>query len=214
MIKNYYFNIRWQIVNIIPVANHKILDIGCGSGATLKKLKELGKASEIHGIEINEEVVKDSDICDKIITGDIESMTLPYTEKYFDYIIFADVLEHLYDPEKTLNKCKNLLKDDGFVIATIPNIKYFTTLIKLILFDEFEYKDSGILDRTHLRFFTKKSIKKLFHDCGFRVVQVDSNIYIPIKSLDNSIYNNKTFSELCPGSSFITMQYIIKALKK
>lgn len=211
--RDYFSNIRWNIIDLIPEGNHRILDIGCGDGGTLKKLKELGKANEIFGIELNEDIAKKlSQDLDEIVIGDVESIEPTFNEKYFDYILFGDSLEHLINPDKVLNKYKKLLKDDGFIIASIPNIKYFIIISKLIIFDEFKYVDAGILDRSHLRFFTKREIKRMFQNANLKIIYIEPNLWWPIKIIDNSIFN--IFSKLLPGSSFFTIQYLIKARKE
>lgn len=208
--KTYFSYIRWDIINQVPEGNHRILDVGCGAGATLLKLKELGKANEIFGIEINEDIAgKLSPLLNGIIIGDIESIKLPFNEKYFDYILFGDILEHLINPDKILNQYKELLKDDGFIIATIPNIKHFNILLRLIILDEFKYVDEGILDKSHLRFFTKKEIENLFMRNKFKIVEINPIIYGRIKILKN-LFRNK----ILPGGSFFALQYLIKARKK
>lgn len=212
--KDTYFSIvRWNIINLIPEGDHRILEIGCGSGATLKVLKETGKAKEICGIEINKNLSKQlSQDLDRYVIGDVESIDIPFEENYFDYILYGDVLEHLISPEKVLNKYKKVLKDDGIVIASIPNIKYFSILLNLILFDKFEYANSGILDKSHLRFFTKKEIKKMFEKENLKIVDTKPNFWWPIKAIDKIFFN--VFSKLLPGKSFFTIQYIIKAMKE
>src|SRR5665647_1112893 len=179
--KAYFSNTRWEIIKLIPSGNHKILDVGCGAGGTLRKLKELGKANEIVGIEINEGVARNSsDALDELHIGDVETMDLPYPEKYFDYILFADVLEHLINPWRVLDIYRNLLKDDGYLIAILPNVRRYDVLMRLILFNEFRYSDEGILDRSHLRFFTKKETIKMFQDAQFEVVDL-IHLHVRIK---------------------------------
>jgi 2-polyprenyl-3-methyl-5-hydroxy-6-metoxy-1,4-benzoquinol methylase len=222
-----YFSVtRWEIIKLIPSGNHKILDVGCGAGSTLRKLKELGKANEIVGIEINEDVARNSsDALDKLHIGDVETMDLPYPEKYFDYILFADVLEHLINPRRVLRIYRNLLRDDGYLIATIPNIKHYNVLMRLILFDEFRYSDTGILDRSHLRFFTKKEIIKMFQDEQFEVVDL-IHLHVPIKPANEAAekalsdlpsrlrYKSSLYINQCLAkSSFYAYQYLIKAKK-
>lgn len=210
--KNYFSNIRWNIIDLIPEGNHRVLDVGCGDGATLKKLREMGKASEIFGIEINEDIVENlSQDLDKIIIGDVELIEPQFNNDYFNYIIFADILEHLIDPDKILHQYKKFLKDDGYIIASIPNIKYFSILLRLIIFDEFKYVDDGILDRSHLRFFTKKETKKMFQNENLKIIHIEPNFWWPIKIIDDKIFN--VFSKFLPGRSFFTIQYIIKARK-
>jgi 2-polyprenyl-3-methyl-5-hydroxy-6-metoxy-1,4-benzoquinol methylase len=222
----YYSTTRWEIIKLIPSGSHKILDVGCGVGSTSRQLKELGKANEIVGIEINEEVARDSsDAIDKLHIGDVETMDIPYPEKYFDYILLADVLEHLIDPRGVLHKCKSLLLDDGYIIATFPNIKHYNVLIRMILFDEFRYSDAGILDRTHLRFFTKKEIIKMFQDEQFELVDL-IHLHAPIKptyeetdkvlsSLPSRLrYKSALYiTQQLVKSSFGAFQYLLKAKK-
>jgi 2-polyprenyl-3-methyl-5-hydroxy-6-metoxy-1,4-benzoquinol methylase len=204
--------IRWEIISLIPTGDHKILDVGSGAGCTLRKLKALGKASEIVGIEINQKAAADSsDHLDALFIGDVETMDLPYSDKYFDYILLADVLEHLINPSDVLHKCKNLLSDDGYVIATIPNIKHYSVLLGLILFDEFRYTDHGVLDKSHLRFFTKKEIKRMFRDEQLEVVDL---VALGLQKYgDQTLRSSKITSRLYSNNSFFAYQYLIKAKK-
>lgn len=221
--------IRWDLIQLIPTGDHKILEIGCGAGHTLKKLKELGKAKEIVGIEINEQLTQDlSDNLDGLYVGDVEIMDLPNTEKYFDYILFGDVLEHLINPRRVLQRCRSLMSDDGFVIASIPNIKHHSILLRLILFDEFQYTDAGILDRSHLRFFTKKEIVKMFNDEKFDVIDLiplyDGGpgtgykdklfTYLNSSRLLSYLSSLEIFFLFFLDSSFYARQYVIKAKKE
>lgn len=225
----YSTSIRWEIIQLIPTGDHKILDVGCGAGQTLKKLKELGKANEIVGIEIDEQVTRDlSGTLDRLYVGDVETMDLPYTEKYFDYILFGDVLEHLINPRRVLHSYRKLIKDDGFIIASIPNIKYYSVVLRLLFYDEFQYTDAGILDSSHLRFFTKKEIINMFKEENF---EVDDLIPVYVEGTPPKRYKSRLFTYLSNrlflclsrshilamyflDSSFYAYQYIIKAKKK
>jgi len=203
----YYSTIRWDIIDLIPEGRHKVLDVGCGAGSTLKKLKETGKALEIWGVEVNAMYAKELEkALNGFFMGDAETHGHHFENRYFDYIIFGDVLEHLYDPKKTVRRYKNYLKDDGFIIASVPNLKYFRILIDLILFDRFEYRDTGILDNTHLRFFTKKEIVKIFEDEGFRICRIYDKIGLPLLC-------NGVVRDMLPAVSFFTYQYLLKTRK-
>ena len=226
--EGYSSNIRWDVIPLIPTGDNKILEVGCGAGYTLKKLKELGKANEIVGIEMNEQVSQDlSDTLDRLYVGDVETIDLPQNEKYFDYILFVDVLEHLINPRGVLHDYKTLLRDGGYIIASIPNIKHHSVLLPLIFFDEFQYSDFGLLDASHLRFFTKKEILKMFKEEKLEVVDL-----IPLydeprweKKYRNMLFtflNKRLFSYLYRlqilimyfmDNSFYVRQYIIKAKK-
>lgn len=91
-------------------------------------------------------------------------------KKYFDYIICADILEHLSDPWVILNKIHKWLKDDGKIIVTLPNIRNYRILKDLVFLGKWEYKESGILDKTHLRFFTKSSFSKALSRADFEII--------------------------------------------
>lgn len=104
---------------------------------------------------------------DKVIVGNIERINLTdyFTPNYFYCIIFADVLEHLKNPWTVLKGTTNFLTDSGFVIISFPNVRHYTTIINLVK-GYWPYRERGIHDKTHLRFFTFKNIKNAFR-CGF-----------------------------------------------
>jgi 2-polyprenyl-3-methyl-5-hydroxy-6-metoxy-1,4-benzoquinol methylase len=115
---------------------------------------------------------------DKVIVGGIEEQPgLP--DGYFDCIVFNDVLEHLVDPWTVLRSIKVKLKSGGCVVASIPNVRHFSNLRQLILEKEWRYMDCGVLDRTHLRFFTEKSIRRMFEDCGYNLCSIDGIVERP-----------------------------------
>ncbi len=91
-------------------------------------------------------------------------------DKYFDCIILNDILEHLSDPHSLLKNINQKLSINGVIVASIPNIRYFEVLFFLLLFKRWDYKDHGVLDKTHSRFFTQKNIKELFQESGYEVV--------------------------------------------
>ncbi|MCG2737897.1 MAG: class I SAM-dependent methyltransferase [Candidatus Methanoperedenaceae archaeon] len=206
--RQYFSYIRGDIIDLISVGNHRILDVGCGEGRTLRQLKELGKAKETIGIEINENMANRlAQNVDKMIIGDVENLELDFEKEFFDYIIFGDILEHLRNPIKILKEYSEYLKNDGYIIASIPNLNHYGVVIPLIFFDKFEYKMAGILDKTHLRFFTRKSILKLFNSSGFELITIKSNK----KSFIVAIFTFITFGIL---NRFFVYQYFIKARKK
>jgi len=133
------------------------------------------------GIEIDKESAQIAKkYCKDVIVGDIETMdSLPYPEEYFDVIIFGDVLEHLKDPLSVLKKLKKYLNKNGYIICSIPNIAHIYVRLNL-LFGRWEYQDTGILDKTHLRFFTKKTAIKLIEDAEYKIEEL---YYTPWVSL-------------------------------
>lgn len=150
----------------------RVLDVGCSSGYLDMRLKEMG--CEITGIEINEEEARSArKYCRDVIVGDIESIDIDFPQKHFDVIVFADILEHLKDPIKALKKIRRFLKDDGFVIISVPNIANWSVRLKL-LFGKFEYKEKGIMDKTHTHFFTLKSLKGDVKEGGFALEKLEA----------------------------------------
>lgn len=159
------------------IGNDKtVLDVGCSTGYIARELKK--KGCHVVGIEIDEVAAEMArNYCGKVIVGDIEEVKeLPYPDGYFDVIILSDVLEHLKRPDVVLLKLKRYLKPGGFVIASIPNIARLEYRLKL-LFGKFDYEDyekSGILSSAHLRFFTRKTARKLFETSGYKIIKVDT----------------------------------------
>lgn len=162
---------HFKIVNYVG-SNKKVLDVGCATGYLAKNLKE--NDCYVTGIEINVEAGKIARMfCDEVIIADIEKKEeLPLPRKFFDVIIYGDILEHLKRPDLVLMKLKEYLADSGYTIACIPNIAYYRNRIKL-LFGRFQYQETGTLDLTHLRFFTLKTAKELFESCGYEVSKID-----------------------------------------
>jgi len=160
-----------KIINHIGY-NKKVLDIGCSTGYIAKELRK--KNCSIVGIEIDEtsaEVARK--YCDEVIVADVEEIKeLHFQEKFFDVMIFSDALEHLKRPDSVLITFKKYLNPEGFAIASIPNIARLEFRIKLLL-GKFNYEESGILSRGHLRFFTLKTAKELFESSGYKIAKID-----------------------------------------
>ncbi len=209
----YFSGVRWDVISLIPDGDHRILEIGCGTGNTLIKLRELKKAQEIIGIEMNSDILQDNcSRLDAILIGDVEEIEPTFEEDYFDYIIFADVLEHLVNPAAVLKRYSPYLKNTGYIIASIPNVKNYRVLLDLVLYDKFEYADSRILDRSHLRFFTRREMCNLFCEAGLNIVSIRSMFGGGrLGNLDR--YLSDSLGRILSGVSFLTVQYIIKAAR-
>jgi 2-polyprenyl-3-methyl-5-hydroxy-6-metoxy-1,4-benzoquinol methylase len=166
---DYSTHIRSDIVDCIDAPTDKpirVLEVGCGCGATLLSIKSCYRNAQLYGIELNSNAAIDANLFADVSSTDIEQSTLDYPSGFFDYIIFADVLEHLTDPWKVLADIKACLSPSGQVLASIPNVMHYTVIRDLIN-GYWTYRDAGIMDRTHLRFFTAHEINRLFTDAGF-----------------------------------------------
>ena len=162
-----------KIQNLINKDDREILDVGCSSGYLDILIKNKFNPN-IWGIEINKnDSIKAKKNVDKILNIDIENYDLSKIKKKFDIIILADILEHLKNPEKILNNLTKLLKPKGRIIASIPNFLHFSIKIK-ILTDKWKYENYGLLDKTHLRFFSYDSIKKLFNSSHLHINYIDT----------------------------------------
>jgi 2-polyprenyl-3-methyl-5-hydroxy-6-metoxy-1,4-benzoquinol methylase len=169
----YYSLDRTALMPFVPEDLEKVLDVGCSEGWFGKRLKEQKGVKEVWGVEPFESVVAQAkENLDKVIHAKIEEGIKQLPEHYFDCIFFNDVLEHLVDPYAVLENIKSKCKPDGWVIASIPNILNYETMLLNLKNQDWEYKDYGIMDRTHLRFFTKKSINRMFVEAGYKVESI------------------------------------------
>ncbi|MDR4499747.1 MAG: class I SAM-dependent methyltransferase [Candidatus Scalindua sp.] len=165
---------RTELLQMVTETPQRVFEIGCGSGATGYALKQKFQGLEFTGLEPDEKAARIAENrLDKIIVSDIEKVHLEaygIKKEYFDLIICADVLEHLYDPWKTLFILRDYLKPHGKILASIPNTQYINLIINL-LNGHWTYEKHGLLDATHLRFFTLNEIKKMFTGSGYKIVR-------------------------------------------
>lgn len=168
---DYYFSAqRDPLIELINRTGLRVLEVGCGVGTTSQRLLETGKAKWVTGIELvpeRGEVARRA--LNEVHVGNIESMKLDWEISAFDCFVFGDVLEHLSDPWGLLRRLRPFLADDGIAVASIPNVKHLPVVSELILHDEWEYTECGVLDMTHLRFFTRKTAIRLFAQSGYAV---------------------------------------------
>ena len=154
-----------QIAKMIAPGS-KVLDVGCSSGQ-IGKLA--GRKAYFVGVDRDKQGLEKSGYSKKILL-DIEK-GLPKLNEKFDFIVFADVLEHVVDPEKLLKSYTKYLAKNGKMIVSLPNIANIYIRLKL-LFGSFNYQERGILDKTHLKFFTLKSAKILVLGAGFEIEEI------------------------------------------
>jgi 2-polyprenyl-3-methyl-5-hydroxy-6-metoxy-1,4-benzoquinol methylase len=171
----YFSGSRPEVAQLVPVGAKNVLDVGCGFGGLGRLLRER-KVENLFGIEINPSASAHlKQIYDQHWIGNVEAIDLPETLPKFDYIIFADVLEHLVDPWVTVRRYSTLLSNEGKMIASIPNVRNLGLLYNLLFRGRWTYSDSGLLDRTHLRFFTRAEIQELFSQAGFTIERIEVN---------------------------------------
>lgn len=200
---NYFSTIRDELIQEIPIGSGSVLEIGCGQGETGAMLKKEGRARWIACVELSEQAAQRArERLDFVISGNIEHLELPFKAGQFDVLLLGDVLEHLIDPWGQLKRLMNYLAADGTVVASIPNVRNWRVLFPLLFLGKWEYGADGILDRTHLRFFTRNSIVTMFNANGLRITKM-----VPLGKRSSRISRF-----LCGSiSEIITPQYLVVA---
>ena len=206
--QNYYSLPRWDMLQLYPVHRNirDVLEIGCGTGETGAILKAQYGVHSVVGIEINESCGNIARTkLDKVIIGNIEDSDLPVQPDSFDLIILGDVLEHLVDPWGAMQKLHKLLRKQGMVLISIPNVQHWRNLLNLVL-GRWEYTSHGLLDITHLRFFTKGTISTLLKQSNYTITEIrgkSGKIIDLINRLSLGIFSN-----------FLSFRYFILAERK
>lgn len=173
MDERYYSYSRKDVLALIgDFVPGSSLDVGCGTGEFSSLLKS-SYGCNIWGIEPDLPSFEQSlGVLDRCFAGGWEDCHASLPSAFFDAIFFNDVLEHMVSPGLCLRQARSLLAPGGKVFASIPNFIYADNLVNIVASRDWQYQDSGILDRTHLRFFTRKSMVRLFRDSGFSVEKV------------------------------------------
>jgi SAM-dependent methyltransferase len=168
----YYSFARQEMTRFVAPDCRRILDVGCGTGAFGEGLKK-ERAVEVWGVEPVPEAAKAA-------TGKLDRVVAaPFTAEtelplgYFDAVIFNDSLEHFPDPFPPLAAARRFLAPGGVVVASIPNVRYIDNVRHFLLEMDWRYEASGIRDRTHLRFFTRKSILRTFAEARYRIETIE-----------------------------------------
>lgn len=170
----YHADPRPDIQAVVGARGCRFLDVGCGTGALGIALKAAG-ASHVAGVEAHPGAANTArETLDVLIEGNVLTVSLPFAPGEFDYLIFADVLEHLTDPGAALRKCLRYLAPNGRVVISVPNMRFYLVLLRLVV-DRWAYADAGIRDRTHLRIFTKRSLVTMAAAEGLCVERLTRN---------------------------------------
>lgn len=148
----------------------RALNVGCGAGSDAPFLRRLG-AEEIHGIEPFEEAARLASFkYDHVFFGPVEAWS--EDGKPYGLVVFADVLEHLVDPQTVLIRARSWLSRDGYVLISVPNVRHVSVLWRLIVQGDWRYEERGVMDDTHLRFFTRLSFVRLLELTGYEAVAI------------------------------------------
>ena len=179
-------NTRLEIIDLIPASAQRVLEIGCAAGEMGRALREQRPEVEVVGVEISPEAAQlAGEKLSRVICGNIEELEfLPYAEGYFDCITCGELLEHLRDPEAVLRKLLFYLQPEGALICSIPNIRHQSVMLELMINGRWQYRDEGLLDRTHIRFFTLFEIRELMSRLDLNLEQVSASQSPPMKEME------------------------------
>jgi 2-polyprenyl-3-methyl-5-hydroxy-6-metoxy-1,4-benzoquinol methylase len=166
----YYTHIRTDILPLLPERLGSVLEIGCGAGTTMAWLRSIRDVDYAAGVEMFPEAVTSARAnFDEVELADVSHSTFDFSQKRFDVVLALDVLEHLPDPWAVLRSLRTKMQPDGRLIASIPNVANIAVAFPLLFRGTWNYTESGLLDKTHLRFFTRETVVKMMQDCGFSV---------------------------------------------
>lgn len=168
-----------DLLRLIPSTSRKIIEVGCSSGALAKAFKLNNSNTDWVGVEIDHSYGELAGrYCDRVIVSDIDLWDRTNFEQFSDRDcwIFGDVLEHLKDPWNVISKIRSVIPHNGSIVVCIPNASHWSLLVRFAT-GNIRYEDQGLLDKTHLRWFSRITIFELFESNGFKVVDGLSRIF-------------------------------------
>ena len=155
------------MARFLPDSYEHVLEVGCGAGGFSDHLRQ---PCEVWGVEPNGDAGKAAALkMDRLLIGRYDQLTDQLPDRYFDLIVCNDVIEHMDDHDAFLEAIKQKMRPGGFIVGSIPNVRHITALFKLLIIKDWKYSESGILDRTHLRFFTEKSLCRTLQEHGYSI---------------------------------------------
>lgn len=196
-------------------ANKRVLEFGCAGGAVSQALSQRG--CRVVGVELDPDLAsRAKEFCEEVIVADAEELDFDeaFGGQTFDVAVFGDVLEHLREPVQLLRRARPFLAPEGYVVASIPNVAHGA--VRLALFKgRFRYTPEGLLDETHLRFFTHASMRKLFEEAGFQLVETRRTT-LPIFGTEIELrpdeYPPELVAEIESDPEATTYQFVSKAV--
>lgn len=208
-----------DLLKMMESGSRKILEVGCSSGALAREFKKIAKQVQYFGVEIDSGYAELARrYCDKVYTIDIDEAPDYFWDLHSDVDgwIFGDTLEHLKDPWRVLSNIKKIIPANGYIAACIPNAQHWSIQARLST-GNFVYEENGLMDKTHLRWFTKKTIFELFNVCGYKIVEfqprifnenINENLLAAIGKIANALGEDEEIAML----DALPLQYVLKAV--
>ena len=182
---DYYNLVRRDALSLLPKAAplNSVLELGCGEGYTLEYVKNEFGAKKTTGVEIDPQAAQSARERVDIVLNQSAEEPLDLPLEAFDLVLCLDVLEHLYNPWQVLADLNKHIKPGGYVLASIPNVQHWS-VVKMLLGGRWDYKKAGLMDETHVRFFTDRTIRKLFVNAGLHIVKLDGQMGKDVRLID------------------------------
>jgi 2-polyprenyl-3-methyl-5-hydroxy-6-metoxy-1,4-benzoquinol methylase len=166
-----------RMLAMVGPGEKRVLDVGCSSGYLARPLVERG--CTVIGIERDARAASSAcEVCEDVIVGDVEELELPFEHQSFDVVLCGDLVEHLREPEVFLARVQPILKRDGRLVLTTPNVANRTLRLRL-MGGRWRYTNRGLLDRTHVHLFTRKTLVEALDNAGYRVLELDFTVPMP-----------------------------------
>ncbi len=166
-----------KLLALVPDGS-RVLDVGCSTGYLARPLVERG--CSVVGIELSEEAAQGArEVCEDVLVGDVEELELPFADASLDVILCGDLIEHLRDPRRFLERVRPLLRRDGLLVLSTPNVANWAIRLGLLA-GRWRYTERGILDRTHTHLFTRNTLREALDATGFRIVTFDFTAPVPV----------------------------------
>lgn len=209
--EDYFAHARKEIAPLLPQQCGRVLEIGCGSGATLGWLRRDRRASYTVGVEISEVAAQSAKVhADEVYCIDFERVEIPVENREFDVILCLDVLEHMVNPWLIVDRLVSRhLAPGGTLVVSLPNVRHYSVVLPLVFQGRWAYQDAGLLDRTHLRFFTRESAIHLLSHLHLEPVRcMGAGFEWPLRK--------RIFNALTAGifREFLTYQHFLAARRK
>lgn len=159
-------------------SDKRVLDVGCSSGYLARPLVAAG--CSVVGLEVDPDAAAEArEVCEDVLVGDVETMELPFEPGSFDVVLCGDLLEHLRDPGAFLVRMRPLLRADGQLVLTTPNVANWAIRLSLLA-GRWRYTERGILDRTHTHLFTRSTLVETLGRAGYRIETLDFTVPLPV----------------------------------
>jgi methionine biosynthesis protein MetW len=210
-------NTSYAKVREMVGSGKRVLDVGCGPGNLATILSRTGNV--VVGIDKDKSALESAQrVCERTIAADLDHAELDELvgDERFDVVVFADVLEHVRNPVKLLNSSRRVLRDAGCIIVSIPNVAHGAVRLALLR-GRFEYQQLGILDDTHIRFYTRESVLRLLSESGFAAVRLERTTASVFERSDlvplvrREDYDAAVVAEILRDDDAETLQFVVRA---